>query len=161
MGLDVSHNCWHGAYSAFMRWRKKLAEVAGLPPLEMMDGFWTPPRGDRPMGFSLSVRVAADSLARAYGPKEAERLLDVFNIPAISWDALKPDPLLVLLRHSDCDGSIEAKDCAGIADSLERLLPLLPDQDDGGHIGNWREKTAKFISGLRAAADAGEDVQFG
>lgn len=38
MGLDCSHNAWHGAYSAFMRWRIKLAEVAGLPPLEFMEG---------------------------------------------------------------------------------------------------------------------------
>ena len=28
MGLDCSHNAWHGAYSAFMRWRQKLADVA-------------------------------------------------------------------------------------------------------------------------------------
>ncbi len=32
MGLDTSHDCWHGAYSAFMRWRMKLAEVAGYGP---------------------------------------------------------------------------------------------------------------------------------
>lgn len=29
MGLDTSHGYWHGAYSAFMRWRVKLSEVAG------------------------------------------------------------------------------------------------------------------------------------
>jgi hypothetical protein len=34
MGLDTTHDCWHGAYSAFMRWRRKLAEVAGYPPLD-------------------------------------------------------------------------------------------------------------------------------
>ena len=27
MGLDCSHGCWHGAYSAFMRWRAKLART--------------------------------------------------------------------------------------------------------------------------------------
>lgn len=31
MGLDTSHNAWHGAYSAFNRWRSQLAEVAGYP----------------------------------------------------------------------------------------------------------------------------------
>lgn len=40
MGLDTTHGCWHGAYSAFMRWREKLAEVAGLPPLMLMEGFY-------------------------------------------------------------------------------------------------------------------------
>jgi len=29
MGLDTSHECWHGAYSAFTRWRHELATVAG------------------------------------------------------------------------------------------------------------------------------------
>ncbi len=51
MGLDTSHGCWHGAYSAFMRWRRKLAEVAGFPPLDSMEGFggetsWEPYRKD-------------------------------------------------------------------------------------------------------------------
>ncbi len=30
MGLDTSHDCWSGAYSAFHRWRSKLAELVGL-----------------------------------------------------------------------------------------------------------------------------------
>lgn len=29
MGLDVSHDAWSGAYSAFHRWRKSLAKAAG------------------------------------------------------------------------------------------------------------------------------------
>ncbi len=39
MGLDVSHGCWHGPYSAFHRWRVQLAELAKYPPLGLMDGF--------------------------------------------------------------------------------------------------------------------------
>jgi hypothetical protein len=31
MGLDTSHDCWHGAYSAFTRWRTALGRAAGLP----------------------------------------------------------------------------------------------------------------------------------
>jgi hypothetical protein len=30
MGLDTNHNCFHGAYSAFSRWRDRLTELAGL-----------------------------------------------------------------------------------------------------------------------------------
>lgn len=41
MGLDVSHDAWRGAYSAFMRWRQHVAEKAGLPPLMTMEGFTT------------------------------------------------------------------------------------------------------------------------
>ena len=118
MGLDTTHDCWHGAYSAFHRWRTKLAEVAGLPPLDSMTGFG----GSR------------------------------------SWD--ESDPLTKLLSHSDCDGEIASADCDPLADRLTELLPLLPEGDGGGHIGDWREKTQRFIDGLRRAAAAGEDVEF-
>ena len=30
MGLDTTHNAWHGAYSAFNRWRGFLAELVGF-----------------------------------------------------------------------------------------------------------------------------------
>lgn len=39
MGLNVSHDCWSGAYSAFHRWRQKLCEVAGYGRLDDRDGF--------------------------------------------------------------------------------------------------------------------------
>lgn len=39
MGLDISHDTWHGAYSSFMRWRRKIAEIAGYPELDKMYGF--------------------------------------------------------------------------------------------------------------------------
>jgi hypothetical protein len=39
MGLDTSHDCWHGAYSAFMRWREKLTEIAGYGDLGECEGF--------------------------------------------------------------------------------------------------------------------------
>lgn len=34
MGLDVTHDCWHGSYGTFMEWRRALTNAAGLPPLE-------------------------------------------------------------------------------------------------------------------------------
>lgn len=39
MGLNTSYHCWDGAYSSFARFRKKLAEAAGMPPLQDMYGF--------------------------------------------------------------------------------------------------------------------------
>lgn len=38
MGLDTTHNCWHGAYSAFMRFRRCVAKAAGID-LDKMEGF--------------------------------------------------------------------------------------------------------------------------
>lgn len=39
MGLDTSHDCWHGAYSAFMRFRNKVSQVAGYGDIEKRQGF--------------------------------------------------------------------------------------------------------------------------
>lgn len=39
MGLDTTHDCWHGAYSAFGRWRRLICQVAGLGDLNDYEGF--------------------------------------------------------------------------------------------------------------------------
>lgn len=155
MGLDCSHNAWHGAYSAFMRWRRKLAEVAGLPPLDLMEGFYSPLTGTPP-----TLYHGPNTRAPAYGPDSRPYMASLDDQLPISWDCLKPDPLYELLYHSDCEGEIPAERCGPIADSLEKLIPLLPDEDGGGHIFNWRQKTQQFVDGLRAAAAAGEPLDF-
>ena len=146
MGLDVSHDCWHGAYSAFMRWRTKLAEVAGLPPLNLMEGFYT--------------EAEPGSFVACFSQRDRESGDFMYPGLPIRWDCLKPDPLHALLHHSDCDGEIAAEVCLVIAERLMQLLPLLPDEEAPGHIGNWRAKTQAFIDGLRAAHAAGEPVNF-
>jgi hypothetical protein len=84
----------------------------------------------------------------------------VFRGLPISWDRFAGDPLTKLLNHSDSDGEIAAEDCGPLADRLTELLPLMPNGEDGGHIGNWKDKTSTFIEGLREAAEAGEPVRF-
>ncbi|KAA2242830.1 hypothetical protein F0L74_09890 [Chitinophaga agrisoli] len=39
MGLDTTHDAWHGAYSAFSRWRHYIAELAGYGNLTSYQGF--------------------------------------------------------------------------------------------------------------------------
>jgi hypothetical protein len=185
MGLDTSHGCWHGAYSAFSRWRTKLAEVAGVP-LPLMEGFWgrgnpyadgieeivgrlqppSPFTSSSDGGFTatretllgtLQVSIRMDPDTRAMQAV----LHDVLPWLPLSWDSLKSDVLHELLNHSDCDGELAPEICAPLADRLAELLPLMPDEDTGGHIGNWRSKTQTFINGLRLAASKGEPVTFG
>lgn len=155
MGLDCSHNAWHGAYSAFMRWRQKVAEVAGLPPLELMDGFYT-----RLNRTGATLYHGINTHEPAYGPDSRPFLAYIDDRLPISWDCLKPSALHELLNHSDCDGCIASDRCGPIADALEALIPLLPDEDAGGHIGNWRTKTKQFVDGLRAASVSGEELNF-
>lgn len=131
MGLDTSHDCWHGAYSAFSRWRNKLAEVAG---------------------YELYM----------HGPYETARInwgrITDDNIQG-KWNETPKDPLIVLIAHSDCDGTIYPKQAVPLANRLEELLPLLKD-DGGGHIGPYKKRTQLFIDGLRLAASKSEAIDF-
>ena len=141
MGLDVSHDCWHGAYSAFSRWREQLARVAGY---EIAKVTWKD---------SDSFMNGRDTVLIDWGHITEAQLMG-------DWDETPADPLLVLIAHSDCEGRIRLAQAGPLADRLTELLPLLPDGDAPGHIGNWRTKTQAFIDGLRAAVEAGEDVEF-
>jgi len=131
MGLDCTHGCWNGAYSAFSRWRAKLAVAAGYKmtaynELPMTDLDW-------------------DSFARKNFQGE--------------WGVLPADPLVVLLAHSDCDGYLPVEVLKPLADRLTELLPLLAG-DGGGHIGSYRDKTQVFIDGLLLAHSLSEKVEF-
>ncbi len=149
MGLDTSHGCWHGAYSAFMRWRCELAKAAGLPPLALMDGF-----------YNMSNTYNNPIYWARKGLSSEDAFRDIAESLPIKWECLKPSALHKLLYHSDCEGKIDSEDCGPIADALELLLPELPGGEGGGHIGNWRDKTSTFITGLRLAASKGEAVEF-
>ena len=159
MGLDVSHDCWHGAYSAFMRWRREIARAAGFPPLLMMKGFYTWERITPEDIDSVLNVIGYLDLEHRWARSLLQALDKNDNLP-IKWESLRPSPLIALLDHSDCGGSLPFNQCAEIAAALEELLPRLPEGDGGGHIGNWREKTQKFIDGLRLAAESKEDVEF-
>lgn len=127
VGLDTTHDCWHGSYIAFSHWREKLAELAGYSiinegPQTMVDLDWESLPADRYQGL---------------------------------WPETPVDPLLVLIVHSDCDGSIYPEQAGPLADRLEQLLPLI--EDDGSWI---RPSTEQFINGLLLAARRGEPVRF-
>jgi hypothetical protein len=123
MGLDTTHDCWHGPYSSFGRWRKDIAAMIGINLDEML-GFYN----------------------RATGVSGGTPFPDPHT-----------EPLVILIDHSDCDGEIDAADCAAIADRLADLLPrMAPDAEPYGH----RWATERWIAGLRRAAAAGENVLF-
>jgi hypothetical protein len=150
MGLNCTHGFWDGPYSAFMRWRIALAKAAGFPPLLLMEGFYEAPPGE-------AMKWAAP---REGGPLCGSHLgcslhdwieRHTAELP-ISWAPFKPDPLHVLLDHSDCDGKIAAKHCALLADRLAGLVKKMPAE--------WREKTKLAAAGAREASQAKEDIRF-
>lgn len=158
MGLDVSHGCWRGAYSAFHRWRSQLAKLAGIP-LPLLEGYYKEPYPDS-MEWA-QPREGGPLCGDPRGPLLYHWVEDITAVLPLEWWPWRDDPLVALLDHSDCDGEIDAADCEPLARRLEELLPLLAElEDDPGHVGNWVAKTQRFIDGLRAAAAAGEAVDF-
>jgi hypothetical protein len=134
MGLDTSHNAWHGAYSAFSRWRNNLAVAAGYSLVRETEPF---PRDDVAIDWE---RFSAKNFAG-------------------EWDHVEDDALIYLIAHSDCDGVLHPAQAGPLADRLEGLLPKL-DNEVQGHIHGMRHDTEQFIRGLRAAVAADEDVDF-
>lgn len=146
MGLDVSHDAWHGAYSAFTRWRDNLAQAAGYKMLSVEEckERWPEEQIYYPV---------IDLPWEKFEPKNYQG----------EWDSTPgyEDPLLYVFVHSDCDGLLHPEHARLLADRLEQLLPQLDDTEAVGHIHpHMRGKTQQFIDGLRAAVAAGEDVEF-
>jgi hypothetical protein len=142
-----------------MRWRGKLAEVAGYPPLMLMESYFDPKEWWFMYGGTMDYLQNAQR-----GPSAplgwSYTIKTIFDALPIPWDHFQNDPLTKLLHHSDCGGDIAWEDCGPLADRLTELLPRLPEEEDGGHIGNWRAKTQTFINGLRRASQDQENVEF-
>ena len=150
MGLGISHDTWDGSYSAFHRWRKRIAQAANYPPLEIMEGYY---KNDN---FSIV------KLSNYDDTKVLFKLPNIQEQLPIKWEGLKKSPLIILLTHSDCDGIISWRSCRGIARELEKILPNIGEEEDGGgHVGNYRKKTKIFIEGLMNAYNAKENLRFG
>lgn len=146
MGLDCSHEAWHGAYSAFTRWRDNLARAAGYGMLSVEECRRRWP--DEHFYFEL-IDIPWDMF-------ESKNYMGEWDNPPGN-----EDPLMYLIVHSDCDGVLHPNEARHLADRLEQLLPKLDDTTPMGHIApHMRGKTQQFIDGLRAAVAAGEDLDF-
>lgn len=136
MGLDTSHDCWHGPYGAFLRFRNELAVAAGYEvKLEEVNGSYA-----RPV-----VQIDWLAIERA-NP----------GCYAGEWNEPQDDPLIYLIAHSDCDGVIHPAQGLALAARIEELLPKL----SAAGPFSPRGLAERFAAGLRKAAEAGEDVDF-
>lgn len=147
MGLDCSHDAFHGAYSAFSRLRQCVAAASG--------GSYPPHYVYGPNG-----QVQEDERGRL---KRVEGLDD--GMVYFGRDLDETSGLRIFLEHSDCDGEIGPDDCLRVADELEPLLPRVEAMGwlDCGHIGRDGGYVAvlkRFIAGCRAAHAAGEPLLF-
>lgn len=143
MGLSVSHDAFHGAYSSFARFREAIGVAAGFTYRKSASG----------LGYS-AAEIDWDSYTEwnFYG------MWDEMPINPITK---QPDPLMMLLVHSDCEGFL----WRGILDELEArlkgLLPILEKFSAGhGHLPNYAEGVRRFILGCQAACEEGDNLEF-
>jgi len=150
MGLDTSHDAFHGAYSAFNRFRQIVCQAIG---------------GSYPSHW---LRNDDGSLKRdSQGFPICDTSLDdnLIYFPEGGLD--EESGMYAFLCHSDCDGEIPPEACLKLADELEAVLPVIEKiasvEQAGGHIaarGGYVEVTKKFIAGCRDAASKNEPLDF-
>ena len=161
MGLGLYVNdkrCAGWSYSGFNAFREKVARQAGIE-LNKMEGFHDIDR-------SILEKQGWEAYRQAM---EAD-----LDKPKISWDTID-DPIVPLLHHSDCDGTIEAPLCGALADRLEELIRDWPERMKLQVDPFWQERgysaemelddydtvQAKgLIQGLREAAATGHPLEF-
>jgi hypothetical protein len=146
MGLDCSHDAFHGAYSAFNSFRQAVAFAIG--------GSYPPHYKRDDKGSYL--RDEADRLIRNTDLDED------FVYTGDGYTKEKFPGLFEFLEHSDCDGCISPQMCKVVADDLEPLLDKMPEEAFG-HIardGGYRQVLQRFIDGCRAAHSENEPLYF-
>ena len=118
MGLDTTHNAWHGSYTGFSRWRTAVANAAGCP------WAWTTttpsPRAVSPTCQPLDEVYTVD------GETDIVRWSEHYDnsVWLGQWDNDPEDVIDVLLMHSDCEGIIPWRFTQPLADRLTDLLPM-------------------------------------
>ena len=98
MGLDTSHDAWHGSYSTFNEWRTLVAAAAGFRPLREMRGFggsrsWPDSPGDKRLVPLLHHSDCDGEIAAEMcGPiADALELLMIEKMPArATYDEMRP-----------------------------------------------------------------------
>jgi hypothetical protein len=149
MGLDTNFDCFHGGYGSFHYYRKYICQLAGYPPLELMEGFY----GEDAYNPFYWLRQG--------GPMVKDMGLAIEKQMPIRWDNFKDDALIIFLRHSDCDGKIAWKSCLPIANSLSKLLPNMEQPKEVRGDWDMKEITKRWIKGLKKAHKAKKPVTFG
>lgn len=161
MGLDTSHNAWHGPYSSFGEWRKWIAKQFNIP-LNLMEGFYDNSKGEDYFmpGYGNPFYYAKIRLT----DKEYKGIKDIEAGLPIKWESIKKDPIHKLLNHSDCEGIIGWKSCGKIAERLKFLLNniALDDSPEYGFANEYMvNKTKQFMEGCQLAFEKQERLRFG
>ncbi len=133
MGLDTTHNCWHGAYSSFMRWRIKLCEVSGYGNIFDYDYFW-----------ENDTRISKAKKPRPW-PENNDILIELLTHSDCDGEIL-----------SEKCGSLADR----LEQLLPALKVCDISNEASGYCDRFSDITNDFIKGLRLAFKKKENVEF-
>jgi hypothetical protein len=84
---------------------------------------------------------------------------NLFPILPLPWSLYANEPLTTLLHHSDCDGDLPVETLIPIAERLEEIAPAIRTMGRS-ESERFAEAALQFAKGCRAAAAAGEPIEF-
>jgi hypothetical protein len=93
MGLNTTHNAWHGPYSSFNNFRRAILKAYNNTDLFEYGGY----------------------------ESRCKKDLDKQS-PGLALSNIDDDGILLLMDHSDCEGLIRWVDCKLVADSLGKII---------------------------------------
>lgn len=150
MGLDTSHDCWHGSYGGFREFREMVGRAAGLPYRLI-----TNPESYDHGKYTVDIDWDPYPDEALYGRWRKTKPVwvrkgDIYGVPI-------QDDVLYLIVHSDCEGQLR---CGYLPKLKARLEEIEPKYDQLA-AGTMDEKSLRrFIEGLETAIEAGEHVEF-
>lgn len=150
MGLDTSHDCWHGAYGGFREFRALVGRAAGLP-YRLITDTESYDYGKYTVDIDWDLYEDEDLVGRWRKQSPVwQQKGDIYGTP-------QQDDVLYLIVHSDCEGQLRNGYLSRLKARLEELEPAY----DALAVGTSDEKSLRrFIEGLERAIEAGEHVDF-
>jgi hypothetical protein len=155
MGLDTTHDCWHGSYTGFAHWRNDIARIIGWD-IEDNSKVGSGASYVIPEGRVPEQAPPADEEVTTDGETYTIHWSQGYNnsVWLGQWDNDPIDYLDVLMLHSDCEGIIPHRFLEGLC---HRLMDIMGEQEPD----SWqRRATGQFCVGLIEAHNRGEDVGF-
>lgn len=168
MGLDVSHGCFHGAYSAFNSLRQTVAMVCGgsHPPHWEYTKDGALATDGTPWGGIKHCNLHRDFPDAVHWCKKNGKDIHRQWWVGDDFPEDKYPGLYIFMSHSDCDGVLTPTEAALVAKDIRLVIPLVEAKkgiEAYGHClrrGGYAKCLELFADGCELAAKNGEEVRF-
>lgn len=157
MGLDTTHDCWHGSYGGFHDFRDLVGRAAKLP-YRKQERAWYEDKESEILDIDWT-KISGAQIAGKW-PKTTPLEGPIVERQPGTYDPPLQDNVLYLLIHSDCDGDLHKWYLPRLKARLEELEPEYQRLTAGSDMKYYQHSLRRFINGLERAIQAGQRVRF-